>query len=208
MDNVMVVCHPLVQHQLTLLRDRTTPTAMFRQLVRATATMLCYEATRDLSLELKPIETPLVPMQSPVLAGKPPVLAPILRAGLGLVDGMLDLIPAAPVAYIGLYRDPQSLAAVEYYFKAPADLSERLVIVVDPMLATGNTVVAAIDRLREAGAGAVRLVCLLAAPAGLAQLHRHHPDVRVWTAAIDEKLNDHGYIVPGLGDAGDRLYGT
>jgi uracil phosphoribosyltransferase len=208
MDKVTVVSHPLVQQKLTLLRDRTTPARIFRQLLRETATLLGYEAMRDLPLDLRAIETPLMPMQSPVLAGKRPVIAPILRAGLGLLEGMLDLIPAAPVAHVGLYRDPESLAAVEYYFKTPADLSERLVIVVDPMLASGNTAVAAIDRLRGRGAGELRLICLLATPVGLAHLERHHPEVRVWTAAIDETLNDHGYIVPGLGDAGDRMYGT
>ncbi len=208
MDNVTVLDHPLVQHKLTHLRDRATTATLFRRLLREIATLLCYEATRDLPLEWRQIDTPLVPMRSPALAGKPPVIAPILRAGLGLVDGVLDLMPEAPVAHIGLYRDPTSFAAVEYYFKTPADLAERLVLLVDPMLATGNTVVAAIDRLRGVGAGELRLLCLLAAPAGLAQLQRHHPDVHVWTAAIDERLNDHGYILPGLGDAGDRSFGT
>ncbi len=208
MDNVTVLDHPLVQHKLTHLRDRATTATLFRRLLREIATLLCYEATRDLPLEWRQIDTPLVPMRSPALAGKPAVIAPILRAGLGLVDGVLDLMPEAPVAHIGLYRDPTSFAAVEYYFKTPADLAERLVFLVDPMLATGNTVVAAIDRLRGVGAGELRLLCLLAAPAGLAQLQRHHPDVHVWTAAIDERLNDHGYILPGLGDAGDRSFGT
>jgi uracil phosphoribosyltransferase len=208
MDNVTVVGHPLVQHKLTLLRDRTTPPPAFRQLLRDMSTMLGYEATRDLRLELRPIDTPLMPMASPMLAGRQPVLAPILRAGMGFIDGMLDLLPGALVAHIGLYRDPESLNAVEYYFNATADLSGRLTIVADPMLASGNTAVAAIDRLRAGGAGEVRFICLLAAPAGLARLHSRHPDVRVWTAAIDDSLNDHGYIVPGLGDAGDRVYGT
>jgi uracil phosphoribosyltransferase len=208
MQNVTTVAHPLVQHKLTLMRDKTTSTKGFRQLLREIATLLCYEVTRDLSLRLTQIETPLTTMQAPILAGKKLVFAPILRAGMGLIEGMLDLVPSARVAHIGLYRDPESLTAVEYYFKAPSSLAERLVIVVDPMLATGNTAVAAVDRLKEHGAGDVRFVCLLASPVGLANLHAHHPEVPVWTAAIDPELNDHGYILPGLGDAGDRLYGT
>jgi uracil phosphoribosyltransferase len=208
MQNVTTVTHPLVQHKLTLMRDKTTSTKGFRQLMREIATLLCYEVTSDLSLDAIEIETPLMPMQARVLSGKKLVFAPILRAGMGFIEGMLDLVPSARIAHIGLYRDPDSLTAVEYYFKAPSDLSERLVIVVDPMLATGNTAVAAVDRLKEHGATELRLVCLLATPVGLANLHSHHPDVRVWTAAIDPVLNDHGYILPGLGDAGDRLYGT
>jgi uracil phosphoribosyltransferase len=208
MDNVTTVDHPLVQHKLTLMRDKTTSTKGFRQLMHEIATLLCYEVTRDLSLDLIEIETPLMAMRSRALSGKKLVFAPILRAGLGLIEGMLDLVPSARVAHIGLYRDPESLVAVEYYFKAPADLAERLVIVVDPMLATGNTAVAAVDRLKELGASDLRFVCLLASPVGIANLQSHHPDVRIWTAAIDEQLNDHGYILPGLGDAGDRLYGT
>jgi uracil phosphoribosyltransferase len=191
MKNVTTVAHPLVQHKLTLMRDKTTSTKGFRQLLREIATLLCYEVTRDLILDTVQL-----------------VFAPILRAGMGLIEGMLDLVPSARVAHVGLYRDPESLTAVEYYFKAPSDLSERLVIVVDPMLATGNTAVAAVDRLKEHGAGELRFVCLLATPVGLANLHSHHPEVRVWTAAIDPQLNEHGYILPGLGDAGDRLYGT
>jgi uracil phosphoribosyltransferase len=208
MDNVTLVGHPLVQHKLTLMRDKTTSTKGFRQLLREIATLLCYEVTRDLSLDTVRIETPLMPMQAQVLAGKKLVFAPILRAGMGFIEGMLDLVPSARIAHIGLYRDPESLQAVEYYFKAPSDLSERLVIVVDPMLATGNTAVAAVARLKEHNAGEVRFVCLLAAPEGIANLRDQHPDVHVWTAAIDDKLNDHGYILPGLGDAGDRMYGT
>jgi uracil phosphoribosyltransferase len=208
MENVTTVLHPLVQHKLTHMRDKTTSTNGFRQLLREIATLLCYEVTRDLSLATIRIETPMMPTQAQVLAGKKLVFAPILRAGMGFLEGMLDLVPSARFAHIGLYRDPKSLTAVEYYFKAPSDLSERLVIVVDPMLATGNTAVAAVDRLKELGAGELRYVCLLATPVGLANLHRHHPEVHVWTAAIDEQLNDHGYILPGLGDAGDRLYGT
>jgi len=208
MNNVTVVDHPLVQHKLTLMRDKTTSTKGFRQLLREIATLLCYEVTRDLPLDPVDIETPLAPMRSYVLSGKKLVFAPILRAGMGLLEGMLDLVPSARVAHIGLYRDPKSLVAVEYYFKAPTVLAERLVIAVDPMLATGNTAVAAIDRLKEHGASDLRIVCLLATEVGLSKLHAHHPEVRVWTAAIDATLSDHGYIIPGLGDAGDRLYGT
>jgi uracil phosphoribosyltransferase len=208
MNNVTVVNHPLVQHKLTLMRDKTTSTKGFRQLLTEISTLLCYEVTRDLPLDLVDIETPLTPMRSHMLSGKKLVFAPILRAGMGFLEGMLDLVPSARVAHIGLYRDPESLVAVEYYFKAPTVLAERLVIAVDPMLATGNTAVAAIDRLKEHGASDLRFVCLLATATGLSKLHAHHPEVRVWTAAIDEQLNDHGYIIPGLGDAGDRLYGT
>jgi uracil phosphoribosyltransferase len=208
MNNVTVVDHPLVQHKLTLMRDKTTSTKGFRQLLREIATLLCYEVTRDLPLDPVDIETPLMPMRSRMLSGKKLVFAPILRAGMGLLEGMLDLVPSARVAHIGLYRDPESLVAVEYYFKAPTVLAERLVIAVDPMLATGNTAVAAMDRLKEHGASELRFVCLLATETGIANLHRHHPEVHVWTAAIDECLNEHGYILPGLGDAGDRLYGT
>ena len=207
-DRVTVVDHPLVQHKLTLMRDKTTSTKGFRQLMREISTLLCYEVTRDLSLDPVTVETPLTTMQARQLSGKKLVFAPILRAGMGLIEGMLDLVPSARVAHIGLYREPETLVAVEYYFKAPADLPERLVIAVDPMLATGNTAVAAIDRLKEHGAVDLRFVCLLAAPEGIANLQEHHPNVRVWTAAIDERLNEHGYILPGLGDAGDRLYGT
>ena len=208
MNNITVVEHPLVQHKLTLMRDKTTSTKGFRQLLREISTLLCYEVTRDLPLDPIDIETPLMPMRAQVLSGKKLVFAPILRAGMGLLEGMLDLVPSARVAHIGLYRDPESLVAVEYYFKAPTTLGERLVIAVDPMLATGNTAVAAIDRLKEHGASEIRFVCLLATEPGLAKLHAHHPEVRVWTASIDKELNEHGYILPGLGDAGDRLYGT
>ena len=208
MDNVTLVDHPLVQHKLTLMRDKTTSTKGFRQLMREISTLLCYEVTRDLSLDPVTIETPLETMEARMLSGKKLVFAPILRAGMGLIEGMLDLVPSARVAHIGLYREPETLVAVEYYFKAPADLPDRLVIAVDPMLATGNTAIAAVDRLKEHGAVDLRFVCLLASPVGLANFCEHHPNVRVWTAAIDERLNDHGYILPGLGDAGDRLYGT
>lgn len=208
MDGVTVVDHPLVQHKLGLMRKKETSTAQFRRLLREISTLLCYEVTRDLPLEPDAIETPVGPTTAQRLAGKKLVLAPILRAGVGLLEGMLDLIPAARVAHIGLYRDPETLVAVEYYFKAPEDIAERLVIVIDPMLATANTAVAAIERLKERGVTNLRMVCLVASPEGLERLKAYHPDVPVWTAAIDEKLNDHGYIVPGLGDAGDRLFGT
>lgn len=208
MREITVVGHPLVQHKLTLLREKSRSTKGFRQLMRELATLLCYEVTRDLTLDVVTIETPLESMRARRLSGKKLVFAPILRAGDGLLDGMLDLVPSARVAHIGLYRDPASLDSVEYYFKAPADLAERLVIVIDPMLATGNSAVAALDRLRAHGARDVRFVCVLAAPEGLERLHTRHPDVPLWTAAIDRGLDEHGYIRPGLGDAGDRLYGT
>src|SRR5919107_3897800 len=205
MQGVTVVDHPLVQHKLTLMRDKERSTKGFRQLLNEIGMLLLYEVTRDLPLEMVDIETPLTRMSAPQLAGKKLVLAPILRAGVGFLDGMLELVPSARVAHIGLYRDPDTLGAVEYYFKAPQDLRDRLVIVVDPMLATGNSAIAAIDRLKEVGAAEIRFVCLLAAPEGISKFQGHHPDVKIWTAAIDEKLNDHGYIVPGLGDAGDRM---
>jgi uracil phosphoribosyltransferase len=205
---VTVIDHPLVVHKMTLMRDRRTSTNTFRQLVRETATLLCYEVTRDLELEDVAIETPMASTQARALAGKKLVFAPILRAGTGLLEGMLDLVPSARVAHIGLYRDPGTLGAVEYYYKAPQDVAGRLVIVVDAMLATGNTAVAAVDRLKEHGARDIRFVCLLASRAGMETFVAHHPDVRVWTAAVDEGLNEHGYILPGLGDAGDRMYGT
>ena len=208
MDGVTVVDHPLVQHKLGLMRKKETSTAQFRRLLREISTLLCYEVTRDLPLEPDDIETPVGPTTAHRLAGKKLVLAPILRAGVGLLEGMLDLIPAARVAHIGLYRDPETLVAVEYYFKAPEDIADRLVIVIDPMLATANTAVAALERLKERGVTQLRMVCLVASPEGLERIKAYHPDVPVWTAAIDERLNDHGYIVPGLGDAGDRLFGT
>ena len=205
---VTVVDHPQVQHKLTQMRDRQRSTQGFRRLLNEIGMLLAYEVTRDLPLEEVEIETPLTRMKAPQIAGKKLVLAPILRAGVGFLDGMLTLVPAARVAHIGLYRDPESLQAVEYYFKAPSDLADRMVLVLDPMLATANSAIAAVDRLKEAGAKNVRVVCLLAAPEGIEKFHGHHPEVHIWTAAVDEKLNDHGYIVPGLGDAGDRMYGT
>lgn len=208
MKGVTVVDHPLVQHKLTLMRRKDTSTKSFRELLREVATLLCYEVTRDLELGSVEIETPLQPMTAPILAGKKLVFASILRSGGGLLEGMLDLVPAARVAHVGLYRDPATLGAVEYYFKAPQDLAERLVVVIDPMLATGNTAVAAVDRLKEQGATKLRLVCLVAAPQGIDTLRGAHPDVDIWAAAVDEGLNDHGYILPGIGDAGDRMFGT
>jgi uracil phosphoribosyltransferase len=208
MNQVTVVDHPLVQHKLTLLRDKSRTTKGFRQLMREIAALLCYEATRDLALVPITIETPLMTMRAHVLSGKKLVFVPILRAGVGLLEGMLDLVPSARVAHIGLYREPESLQTVEYYFKAPADLPDRPVIALDPMLATGNTAVTALDRLKALGATDLRFVCLLATRPGVANVQNHHPSVRIWTAAIDEALSDHGYILPGLGDAGDRLYGT
>jgi uracil phosphoribosyltransferase len=208
MQGVTVVDHPLVQHKLTLMRDKERSTKGFRQLLNEIGMLLCYEVTRDLPIERIEIETPLTKMEGAQIAGKKLVFAPILRAGVGFLDGMLTLVPAARVAHIGLYRDPESLQAVEYYFKAPSDLADRQVLVLDPMLATANSAIAAVDRLKERGAKEMRIVCLLAAPEGIASFQASHPDVPIWTAAIDEKLNEHGYIVPGLGDAGDRMFGT
>ena len=208
MQGVHVVTHPLVQHKLTLMRESKRSTKGFRQLLNEIGMLLCYEVTRDLPLELVEIETPLTKMMAPMIAGKKLVFAPILRAGVGFLDSMLDLVPSARVAHIGLYRDPQTLKAVEYYFKAPSDVAERLVIVMDPMLATANSATAAIERLKQRGVKDIRFMCLLAAPEGIAKLQAEHPDVPIWTAAIDSHLNDHGYIVPGLGDAGDRMFGT
>ncbi|WP_449411244.1 uracil phosphoribosyltransferase [Methylobacterium komagatae] len=205
---VTVVDHPLVQHKLTLMRDKDRSTQGFRRLLNEIGMLLAYEVTRDLPLEDIDIETPIGPMSGRQIQGKKLVLAPILRAGVGFLDGMLSLVPSARVAHVGLYRDPETLEAVEYYFKAPSDLADRTVLVLDPMLATANSAVAALDRLKARGAVDLRFVCLLAAPEGLARLAAAHPDVPVWTASIDSHLNDHGYIVPGLGDAGDRMYGT
>jgi uracil phosphoribosyltransferase len=208
MEGVTVVDHPLVQHKLTLIRDKKRSTKSFRELLNEIGMLLCYEVTRDLPLTDVQIETPVAPMIGKEIAGKKLVFAPILRAGLSFVEGMTTLVPSARIAHIGLYRDPATFVAVEYFFKAPADLDERMVIVIDPMLATANTAVAAIDRIKERGAKDIRFVCLLAAPEGIERLRAHHPDVSIWTAAIDEKLDEHAYIVPGLGDAGDRAYGT
>lgn len=204
----VVIRHPLVQHKLTLMRRIETPTAQFRQLLREISFLLAYEVTRDLPLAGAEIETPLERITAPLLEGKKLCIVSILRAGNGMLDGLLDLVPNARVGNIGLYRDPVSLTPVEYYFKVPGQLGERDVIVVDPMLATGNSAAAAIDRLKQAGAVRQRFVCLLAAPEGIEVLAKAHPDVPIYTAAIDRELNDHGYILPGLGDAGDRIYGT
>ena len=204
----IVISHPLVAHKLSLLRDKHTPSAQFRALLREISLLLGYEVLRDLPIEQRPIETPVATIDAPFLKGKKLVFVPILRAGTGLLDGLLDLVPSARVGHVGLYRDPATLAAVEYYCKLPEDIGERLTIVVDPMLATGNSAVAAVSRLKAMGARSLRLLCLLAAPEGIAALSRAHPDVAIYTAAIDLRLNDHGYIVPGLGDAGDRMFGT
>lgn len=207
-DHVTVVSHPLVQHKLTLMRDKDTPTAVFRQLLREISQFLAYEVTRELEMTTQPIETPNCPMDAPVLAGKKLALISILRAGNGLLDGVLELIPSARVGFVGLYRDEETLEPVQYYFKAPEGLGDRLVIAVDPMLATGNSSAAAIDLLKEAGATNIRFLCLLAAPEGIARMKEAHPDVPIVTAAVDDCLNDAGYIIPGLGDAGDRMFGT
>ena len=203
-----VVDHPLVQHKLTLMRAQDTPTAVFRQLLREISQLLAYEITRDLPTELRTITTPMQDMDAPVLAGKKLALVSILRAGNGLLDGVLELIPSARVGFVGLYRDEETLEPVQYYFKVPQSLEDRVVIAVDPMLATGNSSVAAIDLLKKAGARDVRFLCLLAAPEGVTRMQEAHPDVPITTASVDEKLNEHGYIVPGLGDAGDRMFGT
>ncbi|WBU52525.1 uracil phosphoribosyltransferase [Paracoccus sp. SCSIO 75233] len=207
-QHLTVVQHPLVQHKLTLMRDKATSTAGFRQLLREISLLLAYEVTRELPLATRRIETPLQPMDAPMLEGKKLALVSILRAGNGLLDGILELIPSARVGFVGLYRDPETLQPVQYYSKLPAGLDERLTIVVDPMLATGNSSAAAIDLIKQAGATDIRFLCLLAAPEGVARMKDAHPDVAIVTAALDERLDDHGYIVPGLGDAGDRMFGT
>lgn len=206
--NLRIVDHPLVQHKLSLMRVASTPSNVFRQLVKEVSLFLGYEVLRDLRLTTTTIETPLQKMQAPWLAGKKLVLVPILRAGQGLLDGMLELSPSARVGHIGLYRDHDTLEPIEYYLKLPEHVSERPVVLLDPMLATGNSANAAIARLKQAGAQDIRFLCLLAAPEGVQAIHEQHPDVRIFTAAVDERLNENGYIVPGLGDAGDRLYGT
>ncbi|MBM1221205.1 uracil phosphoribosyltransferase [Ponticoccus sp. SC2-23] len=207
-EHLTVVQHPLVQHKLTLMRDKDTSTKSFRQLLREISLLLAYEITREMPMTTTRIETPIEPMDAPMIEGKKLALVSILRAGNGLLDGILELIPAARVGFVGLYRDPETLQPVQYYFKVPSELSSRLTIVVDPMLATGNSSVAAIDLIKQAGATNIRFMCLLAAPEGVARMKEAHPDVPIVTAALDSHLNDHGYIVPGLGDAGDRMYGT
>ncbi len=206
--SVIVIDHPLVQHKLTLMRRKETSTAEFRRLLREISALMGYEVTRDLALEYVEIDTPLAPMQAPIVAGLKPVLVSILRAGGGILEGVLDVIPSARVGHIGLYRDHETLEAVQYYFKMPDRVEDRLVIAVDPMLATGHSAVAAVDKIKAKGPREVRFVCLVAAPEGVAHFHEHHPDVPVWTAAVDSHLDENGYIVPGLGDAGDRIFGT
>ncbi len=208
MAQVTVIDHPLVQHKLSLMRRKETPTASFRQLLREISLLLGYEVTRDLPTGTEKIETPMASMNATVLSGKKLVLISVLRAGNGLLEGMLDLVPSARVGHVGLYRDPHTLVAVEYYFKVPEELSERPIIVVDPLLATGNSSIAAVQRIKEAGGKHIKFVCLLAAPEGVKEFQQAHPDVPIFTAAVDDHLNEHGYILPGLGDAGDRLYGT
>jgi len=208
MEGVTIVSHPLVQHKLTLLRKRDASTKSFRELIKEIGMLLCYEITRDLPLADIDIETPLAHMKSPKIAGKKLVFAPVLRAGMTFAEGMLDLVPNARVAHIGLYREPETFVAVEYFFKTPSDLQERQVIVISPVLATANTAVAAVDRLKERGANDIRLVCLIGAPEGIERLRGIHPDVPIWLAAIVDGLDEHGFILPGLGDAGDRAYGT
>ncbi|HMM84698.1 MAG: uracil phosphoribosyltransferase [Gammaproteobacteria bacterium] len=205
---VHVVDHPLVQHKLTLMRQKDRSTNSFRRLMHEIAMLMAYEVTRAMPTQMIDIETPLARMRAPVIDGKKTVFVSIMRAGAGFLDGMLEVVPGARVGHVGLYRDPKTLVAVEYYFKMPADMHERDAIVLDPMLATGNSAVAAVERLKETAPKSIRFVCLLAAPEGLARFHAHHPDVPVYTAAVDERLDEHGYIVPGLGDAGDRLFGT
>ncbi|MCK0207324.1 uracil phosphoribosyltransferase [Starkeya koreensis] len=206
--NTVVVDHPLIQHKLTLMRRSRTPANEFRQLLREISMLLAYEVTRDMPTELVEIDTPLTTMQAPMLAGKKLCLVSVLRAGGGILEGMLDILPAARVGHIGLYRDPVSLAAVEYYLKLPRDISERTAIVLDPMLATGNSAAAAVSEVKAAGCQSIKFVCLIAAPEGIKAMQEAHPDVPVYTAAVDSHLNDHGYIVPGIGDAGDRIFGT
>jgi uracil phosphoribosyltransferase len=206
---VTVIDHPLVQHKLTLMRQKETHTQDFRRLLKEISLLLAYEVTRDLPLKYETIQTPLTQMDAPMLAAdKKMVIVSILRAGQGLLDGMIELIPTAKVGHIGLYREPSTLTAVEYYLKLPQDVEQRDMLVVDPMLATGNSAVAAVDRLKETSPASIKFVCLLAAPEGIQHFHEQHPDVPIYTAAIDERLDAHGYILPGLGDAGDRLYGT
>ncbi|HEY9834315.1 MAG TPA: uracil phosphoribosyltransferase [Stenomitos sp.] len=206
---VTVIDHPFVQHKLTLMRQFDTSTAKFRQLMKEVGMLLAYEVTRDLPLKYEPIKTPIAPMNAPMLASeKKMVVVSIMRAGQGLLDGILELMPSARVGHIGLYRDPSTYVAIEYYLKLPHDVEHRDILVVDPMLATGNSAIAAVDRIKELGPMSIKFLCLLAAPEGMKHFHEHHPDVPIYTAAVDDKLDEQGYIVPGLGDAGDRLYGT
>ncbi len=208
MSNVHLIDHPLVQHKLTLMRRKDASTNSFRRLLNEMSLLMAYEVTREMPMQEIEIETPLETMQAKVIDGKKLVFVSILRAGNGILDGMLSVVPGARVGHIGLYRDPKTLTAVEYYFKMPTHMPERDVIVVDPMLATGNSAIAAVDRLKEIGPKSIKFVCLLTCPEGIAALQKAHPDVPIYTAAIDRELNDHGYILPGLGDAGDRIFGT
>ena len=205
---VTVVSHPLVQHKLTLMRQKDLSTSSFRRLLHEISMLMAYEVLRDMPMTMIDIETPLETMKSPVIEGRKTVFVVVMRAGAGFLDGMLEVVPGARVGHVGLYRDPKTLVAVEYYFKMPGEMHERDAIVLDPMLATGNSAVAAVDRLKETKPRSIRFVSLVAAPEGIAQMQQHHPDVPIFTAAIDRQLNEHGYIVPGLGDAGDRIYGT
>lgn len=207
-EQLIVVDHPLVQHKLSIMRDKETSTASFRRLLKEISQLLAYEVTRGLPMTTKRIETPLCAMDAPSIEGKKLVLVSILRAGNGLLDGILELVPAARVGFVGLYRDPETLQPVQYYYKVPQELDDRMVIVVDPMLATGNSSAAAVELLKKSGAKNIRFLCLLAAPEGIKRMREAHPDVPIVTAAVDSHLNDHGYIVPGLGDAGDRMFGT
>ena len=208
MNNVHLIDHPLVQHKLTLMRRKDASTASFRRLLNELATLMTYEVTRDMPMQEIEVETPLEKTTGKVIDGKKLVFVSILRAGAGILDGMLAVVPGARVGHIGLYRDPKTLTAVEYYFKMPDKMAERDIIVVDPMLATGNSAVAAVDRLKEVRPRSIKFVCLLTCPEGIRAMQRSHPDVPIYTAAIDRELNDHGYILPGLGDAGDRIFGT
>ncbi|KOO49716.1 uracil phosphoribosyltransferase [Viridibacillus sp. FSL E2-0187] len=208
MGKVYVFDHPLIQHKLTYIRDKNTGTKEFRELVDEVATLMAFEITRDLPLEEIEIDTPVTTAKTKVLSGKKMAIVPILRAGIGMVDGVLKLIPAAKVGHIGLYRDPQTLKPIEYYAKLPADVEERDFIIVDPMLATGGSAIEAINSLKKRGAKSIKFMCLIAAPEGVQAIHDEHPEIDIYIAALDEKLNDHGYIIPGLGDAGDRLFGT
>jgi len=206
--NITIIDHPLVQHKMSYLRDKETPVAHFRHLIREISLLLCYEVTRDLPLTTRKIQTPVESMDAPILKGKKVCFVSILRAGNGLLDGMLDLIPSARVGHVGLYRDPDTLVAVEYYYKVPQDIGERLTIVVDPMLATANSAIAAVQRLKDGGAKQIKFLSLLAAPEGVKSFNEAHPDVTLYTGSLDSHLNEHKYIVPGLGDAGDRIFGT
>ena len=207
-SHVHVIEHPLVQHKLTLMRKKETSTTSFRRLVNELSTLMAYEVTRDMPMHEVTIETPMEKMQSKLIDGKKVVFVPILRAGMGILDGMLGVVPGARVGHIGLYRDPKTLVAVEYYFKMPTDMPDRDAIVLDPMLATGNSAVAAVERLKESRPRSIKFVCLVSCPEGIKHFHEVHPDVPIYTATVDRELNDHGYILPGLGDAGDRIFGT